>query len=162
MDAVPRISRAQSMDALSSQANVAGYKAVLVAANSLAKFLPMMTTAAGTIRPAKVLVLGAGVAGIAGDRDGASARRGRLGIRRAARRQGTGRKSRREVPRIRSRREGRAGQGRLREGTFRGSQTQAAADARREDQGVRRGHHHRVDSRRNPRRASSQRKPWPA
>jgi NAD(P) transhydrogenase subunit alpha len=64
MDAVPRISRAQSMDALSSQANVAGYKAVLLAANSLAKFLPMMTTAAGTIRPAKVLVLGAGVAGL--------------------------------------------------------------------------------------------------
>ena len=64
MDAVPRISRAQSMDALSSQANVAGYKAVLLAANSLAKFLPMMTTAAGTIRPAKVLVIGAGVAGL--------------------------------------------------------------------------------------------------
>lgn len=64
MDAVPRISRAQSMDALSSQANVAGYKAVLIAAELLPKFLPMMTTAAGTIRPAKVLVLGAGVAGL--------------------------------------------------------------------------------------------------
>jgi NAD(P) transhydrogenase subunit alpha len=64
MEAIPRISRAQSMDALSSQANVAGYKAVLVAANSLTKFLPMMTTAAGTIRPAKVLILGAGVAGL--------------------------------------------------------------------------------------------------
>ncbi|HVM60487.1 MAG TPA: Re/Si-specific NAD(P)(+) transhydrogenase subunit alpha [Verrucomicrobiae bacterium] len=64
MDAVPRISRAQSMDALSSQANVAGYKAVLIAAASLGKYLPMMTTAAGTIRPAKVLVLGAGVAGL--------------------------------------------------------------------------------------------------
>ena len=64
MDAVPRISRAQSMDALSSQANVAGYKAVLIAAEQLPKFLPMMTTAAGTIRPAKVLVLGAGVAGL--------------------------------------------------------------------------------------------------
>lgn len=64
MEAVPRISRAQSMDALSSQANVAGYKAVLLAANLLPKFFPMMTTAAGTIRPAKVLVLGAGVAGL--------------------------------------------------------------------------------------------------
>lgn len=64
MDLVPRISRAQSMDALSSQANVAGYKAVLIAAEAMPKFLPMMTTAAGTIRPAKVLVLGAGVAGL--------------------------------------------------------------------------------------------------
>jgi H+-translocating NAD(P) transhydrogenase subunit alpha len=64
MDAVPRISRAQSMDALSSQANVAGYKAVLIAAAALGKYLPMMTTAAGTIRPSKVLVLGAGVAGL--------------------------------------------------------------------------------------------------
>ncbi|MGE0114651.1 MAG: Re/Si-specific NAD(P)(+) transhydrogenase subunit alpha [Steroidobacteraceae bacterium] len=61
---VPRISRAQSMDALSSQAAVAGYKAVLIAANTLDKFLPMLTTAAGTIRPAQVLVIGAGVAGL--------------------------------------------------------------------------------------------------
>jgi NAD(P) transhydrogenase subunit alpha len=64
MDTIPRISRAQSMDALSSQATVAGYKAVLIAAFFLGKFLPMLTTAAGTIRPAKVLVLGAGVAGL--------------------------------------------------------------------------------------------------
>ena len=64
MELIPRISRAQSMDALSSQANVAGYKAVLIAAVALGKYLPMMTTAAGTIRPAKVLVLGAGVAGL--------------------------------------------------------------------------------------------------
>src|SRR3984957_12957844 len=55
MELVPRISRAQSMDALSSQASVAGYKAVLIAANALEKFLPMLTTAAGTIRPASVL-----------------------------------------------------------------------------------------------------------
>jgi NAD(P) transhydrogenase subunit alpha len=61
---VPRISRAQSMDALSSQAAAAGYKAVLIAANTLDKFLPMLTTAAGTIRPAQVLVIGAGVAGL--------------------------------------------------------------------------------------------------
>jgi NAD(P) transhydrogenase subunit alpha len=64
MELVPRISRAQSMDALSSQAAVAGYKAVLIAANTLEKFLPMLTTAAGTIRPASVLVIGAGVAGL--------------------------------------------------------------------------------------------------
>ena len=64
MELVPRISRAQSMDALSSQAAVAGYKAVLIAANNLQKFLPMLTTAAGTIRPSQVLVIGAGVAGL--------------------------------------------------------------------------------------------------
>ena len=64
MELVPRISRAQSMDALSSQAAIAGYKAVLIAANALEKFMPMLTTAAGTIRPASVLVIGAGVAGL--------------------------------------------------------------------------------------------------
>jgi len=64
MEMVPRITRAQSMDALSSQATVAGYKAVLMAADHLPKFLPMFTTAAGTIRPAKALILGAGVAGL--------------------------------------------------------------------------------------------------
>jgi NAD(P) transhydrogenase subunit alpha len=64
MELVPRISRAQSMDALSSQASLAGYKAVLIAAGTLQKFLPMLTTAAGTIRPSQVLVIGAGVAGL--------------------------------------------------------------------------------------------------
>jgi NAD(P) transhydrogenase subunit alpha len=64
VELVPRISRAQSMDALSSQASAAGYKAVLIAANTLERFLPMLTTAAGTIRPATVLVIGAGVAGL--------------------------------------------------------------------------------------------------
>lgn len=64
MDAVPRISRAQKMDALSSQANLAGYKAVIMAANTLGKIFPMMTTAAGTIRPSKVVIFGAGVAGL--------------------------------------------------------------------------------------------------
>ena len=64
MDAIPRISRAQKMDALSSQANLAGYKSVLLCANALGKIFPMMTTAAGTIRPAKVLIFGAGVAGL--------------------------------------------------------------------------------------------------
>ncbi|MBW4654718.1 MAG: Re/Si-specific NAD(P)(+) transhydrogenase subunit alpha [Kaiparowitsia implicata GSE-PSE-MK54-09C] len=64
MELIPRISRAQSMDALSSQASIAGYKAVLVAAAALPKFFPMLTTAAGTIAPAKVLIIGAGVAGL--------------------------------------------------------------------------------------------------
>ena len=64
MEAIPRISRAQSMDALSSQSNVAGYKAALLGAEHATRFYPMLTTAAGTIPPAKVLVLGAGVAGL--------------------------------------------------------------------------------------------------
>jgi NAD(P) transhydrogenase subunit alpha len=64
MELVPRTSRAQMMDALSSQSTVAGYKAVLIAANALQKFFPMLMTAAGTVRPAKVLVIGAGVAGL--------------------------------------------------------------------------------------------------
>jgi len=64
VELIPRISRAQSMDALSSQAAIAGYKAVLIAAMHLPKFFPMLTTAAGTIRPSQVLVIGAGVAGL--------------------------------------------------------------------------------------------------
>ncbi|HEV3101480.1 MAG TPA: Re/Si-specific NAD(P)(+) transhydrogenase subunit alpha [Candidatus Dormibacteraeota bacterium] len=64
LELVPRISRAQSMDALSSQASVSGYKAVLMAAGQVGKFFPMMMTAAGTIPPARVLVMGAGVAGL--------------------------------------------------------------------------------------------------
>lgn len=64
VERIPRISRAQSMDALSSQASIAGYKSVLLAAEHLPRFFPMLTTAAGTIRPAKALVVGAGVAGL--------------------------------------------------------------------------------------------------
>jgi NAD(P) transhydrogenase subunit alpha len=64
MELVPRISRAQSMDALSSQAAIGGYKAALIAASTLDRFLPMLTTAAGTIRPATVLIIGVGVAGL--------------------------------------------------------------------------------------------------
>jgi NAD(P) transhydrogenase subunit alpha len=64
MEAIPRISRAQSMDALSSQSNVAGYKSALLGAEHATRFYPMLMTAAGTIPPAKVLVLGAGVAGL--------------------------------------------------------------------------------------------------
>jgi len=64
MDMLPRTTRAQSMDILSSQANIAGYKAVLLAANVYPKYFPMFMTAAGSIAPAKVLILGAGVAGL--------------------------------------------------------------------------------------------------
>jgi NAD(P) transhydrogenase subunit alpha len=64
MESIPRISRAQSMDALSSQSNVAGYRAALLGAQHLGRFFPMLMTAAGTIPPARVLVLGAGVAGL--------------------------------------------------------------------------------------------------
>lgn len=64
MDAVPRISRAQNMDVLSSMSSIAGYKSALIAANELDRYMPMMMTAAGTVAPAKVLVLGAGVAGL--------------------------------------------------------------------------------------------------
>ena len=64
MDAMPRISRAQSMDALSSQNNLAGYKAVIIGANTMAKIFPLMMTAAGTITPSRVLIFGAGVAGL--------------------------------------------------------------------------------------------------
>lgn len=64
MEMIPRIARAQKLDALSSQSNIAGYKAVLLAANAIGKAFPMMITAAGTIQPARVLVLGAGVAGL--------------------------------------------------------------------------------------------------
>jgi NAD(P) transhydrogenase subunit alpha len=64
MDAIPRIARAQSMDALSSMSSVGGYKSVLIGANALGRYLPMMTTAAGTLKASRVLVLGAGVAGL--------------------------------------------------------------------------------------------------
>ena len=64
MDSIPRITRAQSMDTLSSQATISGYKAVLIAAERLPKFMPLLTTAAGTVRPARGIVMGAGVAGL--------------------------------------------------------------------------------------------------
>ena len=99
MELVPRISRAQSMDVLSSQATVAGYKAVLIGASAMARFMPMLTTAAGTIAPGKVLVLGAGVAGLQAI---ATARRlGAVvsGFRRSGRGEGAGEQPRGEVHR---------------------------------------------------------------
>ena len=97
MDAIPRTSRAQYMDALSSMATVSGYKAVLLAADHLAKFMPLLTTAAGNIPPAKVLVIGAGVAGLQ-----AIATARRLGAvveayRHPTGRQGTGPEPRRQI-----------------------------------------------------------------
>ena len=64
MDAIPRISKAQSMDALSSQSNLGGYKSVILAANALGKVFPLLMTAAGTLKPSKVIIMGAGVAGL--------------------------------------------------------------------------------------------------
>src|SRR5471032_2158564 len=64
LEAAPRTTRAQSMDVLSSQANIAGYKAVLMAANTYQRFMPMLMTAAGTVKAARMLIIGAGVAGL--------------------------------------------------------------------------------------------------
>jgi len=66
LEAAPRTTRAQSMDVLSSQANIAGYKAVLMAANTYQRFMPMLMTAAGTVKAARMLIMGAGVAGLRG------------------------------------------------------------------------------------------------
>ena len=97
MDAIPRTTKAQAMDALSSQANIAGYKGALIAASTLAKFFPMLTTAAGTIKPAKALIIGAGVAGLASHRDMSPSGRRGYRIRYAARRQRTGPVAGREI-----------------------------------------------------------------
>ena len=86
MELMPRITRAQSMDVLSSMATIAGYKAVLLAADALPRMFPMLMTAAGTVAPARVFVIGAGVAGLAGHRHGAAAGRGGQRLRRPRRR----------------------------------------------------------------------------
>ena len=104
LDAIPRtLSRAQTMDALSSQANVGGYKAVLIAANAFGRYFPLLTTAAGTAKPANVLILGIGVAGL--QAIGTARRLGAVvqGVRRPARDEGAGRVAGRQV-RARSRR----------------------------------------------------------
>ena len=104
MEMIPRITRAQSMDALSSQSNIAGYKAVLLGAAALPKFFPMLTTAAGTIPPAKGADTRRRRRGIASDRDRAPPRRGRERLRRARGRQRTSAVARRDVSRVRPRR----------------------------------------------------------
>ena len=139
-DLLPRISRAQGMDALSSQATVSGYRAGLTAAEHLAKFFPMFMTAAGTVPPAKVLVMGVGVAGL---QSIATARRlGRRGqgLRRARRGQGGGREPGRHLPR--HRRLGR-GRRRLRPRAHARGARPPARRAGRGGRPLRRRHHHR-------------------
>ncbi len=141
LDLVPRISRAQSMDALSSQATVSGYLSTLAAAERLPKFFPMFMTAAGTIPPAKVLVLGAGVAGLQ-----AIATARRLGaqvraydVRAAAKEevQSLGRQLRGARARVPG------GRGRLRPGAVRGVPGPPARADQQRGGRRRRGHHHR-------------------
>src|SRR4051812_9955771 len=180
MESIPRITRAQPMDALSSQATVGGYKGALLAAEQLPRFFPMLMTAAGTVPPAKVLVIGAGVAGlqaiatpgraastllpdaddgcghraaresardrrgrrgIAGDRDGAPARRRRHGLRRPPRRPRADPVARRELARSRRRRRG--SRGGLRARADAGRDAGTAARARGADRRVRRRDHDR-------------------
>ncbi len=140
MEAIPRISRAQSMDALSSQSNVAGYKAALLGAEHSTRFYPMLMTAAGTIPPAKVLVLGGGVAGLQAL---ATAR-----TRQTARcTTGYDVRPRSRAGAVAGRQVARPGHRRVRRGRLRpradrrGAGPAAAGDDRR-DQGLRRGHHH--------------------
>ena len=103
MELMPRITRAQSMDALSSMATIAGYKGVLLAADALPRMFPMLMTAAGTISPARVFIMGAGVAGLQAISTARPARRQGGGVRRTARRQRTGPEPRREVCRTAAR-----------------------------------------------------------
>ena len=131
MEAIPRITRAQAMDALSSQANVAGYAAALLAAREAGRFFPMMTTAAGTVAPAKVLVLGAGVAGPAGDRHGQAPGRRRHRLRHPPRRLGADRLARRPPARARLHPR-RRGRGRLRPAPDRGGERAGPRGAGRE------------------------------
>ena len=111
MESIPRITRAQAMDALSSQANVAGYAATLLAAREAGRFFPMMTTAAGTVAPAKVLVLGRGRRRPAGDRDREAAGRDRHRLRHPPCRLGADREPRRPAAgaRLHPRRRGEGG-----------------------------------------------------
>ena len=97
MELVPRITRAQAMDVLSSQANLAGYKAVVDAAAEFGRAFPMMMTAAGTIKAARILVMGAGCRGVAGDRHRPAPRRHRFCDRRAGRGERAGREPRCDV-----------------------------------------------------------------
>ena len=146
MELVPRITRAQSMDVLSSQASIAGYKAVLMAAANLGKYFPLLMTAAGTIQPARVVIMGAGVAGLQ-----AIATAKRLGamvevsdIREEVKEQVESLGGRFiDLPDMQS------GEGdrRLRPGDERGLPRQAAGDRRRARHPRRRGHHHRAGAR---------------
>ena len=157
IESVPRITRAQAMDALSSQATVGGYKAALLAAEHLPRFFPMLMTAAGTVPPAKVLVIGAGVAGLQ-----AIATARRLGavddrLRRAPRRARADREPRRELARPRRHRRG--GRGRLRARADARGDGGAAGGARGADRRLRRRDHDRRGARAARRRGSFRRAP---
>ena len=141
MEAIPRITRAQAMDALSSQANVAGYAATLLAAREAGRFFPMMTTAAGTVAPAKVMVLGRRRRRPAGDRDREAARRGGHRVRHPPRRLGADREPRRPSAgaRLHPRRRGR---GRLRAPADRRGERAGARGPGRGGRAPGRDHHH--------------------
>ena len=156
MELMPRITRAQSMDILSSQANLAGYKAVIDAAATFGRAFPMMMTAAGTVPPAKVFIMGVGVAGLAGHRHGAAPGRHCLGNRCAQGHRRTGEEPWRQIRVCRC---GRCGDGwRLCQGTFGGRQGQAGGACRRACQGPGHRHHHGADSRAGRRRCWSPRR----
>ena len=116
VELMPRTTRAQSMDALSSMATICGYKAVLLAADTLPRIFPMLTTAAGTITPAKSVGHRRGRGGIAGDRDGAAAGRGGFGVRHAAGGERTSAEPGRAIRGAADRGEGCAGCARIRHG----------------------------------------------
>ena len=146
MDAVPRISRAQSLDVLSSMANIAGYRAVIEAANKFGRFFTGQVTAAGKVPPAKVLVVGAGVAGTGRHRRGRQHGRHRAGHRPAARGRRSGQVPRRGVPLRRPGGSRDLGH-RLRQGDGRRLQGPRGGSVRRAVQGRRHHHHHRADPR---------------
>ncbi len=158
VELMPRTTRAQSMDALSSMATVCGYKAVIIAADTLPKLYPMLTTAAGTITPARVLIIGCGVAGLQ-----AIATAKRLGAvvsayDRAPRRERAGAEPRRPFRRIAHRSEGCAGRTRLRHRAGRSLLRPPARTARPRRRRKRRGHHRRGRARQESRRCWSPRR----
>ena len=140
MEAIPRISRAQAVDALSSQSTLAGYKAVILAAEHATRLLPMMTTAAGTLPPARVLVLGAGVAGLQASRPRTGSARGRPATTSGPRRPSRSLRRRRLA---RARHRGRR-RGRLCARADRRRARGPAAGAHRRDQDLRHRHHDRA------------------
>ena len=146
MEAIPRTTRAQAMDALSSQAAAAGYAAMLIAARESGRFFGMMTTAAGTVPPAKVLVLGAGVAGLQAVATAKRLGRDRHRLRHPPRRLGADRLARRPAAgtRLHPRRRGR---GRLRAAADRRGERAGARRDRRERRQAGHHRHHRRDPR---------------
>ena len=157
VELMPRTTRAQSMDALSSMGTMCGYKAVIIAADTLPRIFPMLTTAAGTITPARVLVMGVGVAGLAGHRDRAPPGRCGVGLRFASRGERAGTEPRRTVRRARHRGQRRAGCWRLRQGAGRIVLPAPARVAGTSCRPARHRHHRRGDSRQEVAGAGDQR-----